>query len=381
MTGCRLFDPTSAASLADMLRSVDCMAASATAQGFDRLFGAHGALTLALTLTLTLYVGLLAVNLLTGRSALTVSVLTPRAMGLGIALTFATSWLAYQSVVWNLAAGAPDQLASLLLGVRGSATDAFAGRLDRVFAAVADAAQATQQSGVKAAQGQLFTPPDILWMGAFLLLLGTVGVLIIAKTALAALLALGPVFVILALFPGTRGLFEGWLKAVAAFALTPLFAVLIGVGTLVMLDPIIAALDAGEITMRAAMSLFLAAFVYCGLMFAAARTAILVTAGWQLRFQEARARPSVVPASAGSLATSQLRIYEVSRQERPRLTIVPHAPAPAESAAIDRQHSTVGRFDGRPAVVTAPLALAGAVDRRSQGLSAAFRRPLQSKER
>jgi type IV secretion system protein VirB6 len=380
MSGCRLFDPSGVASLADTLRSVDCMAASATAQGFDRLFGTHGALTLALTLILTLYVALLAVNLLTGRSTLSLSVLTPRAMGLGLALTFATSWLAYQSVVWNLAAGAPDQLASLLLGVRGSATDAFANRLDRLFAAVADAAQTAQQAGVKAPQGQLFTPPDILWLGAFLLLLGTVGVLIIAKVALAALLALGPVFVILALFPGTRGLFEGWLKAVAAFALTPLFAVLIGAGTLVLLDPIVASLDGGEISMRAAMTLFLAAFVYCGLMLAAARTATMVTAGWQLRFREPQPRLSLVPAAARSMAISQLQTVEASIRGRPRLTIVPRSYAPAESMPADVHRSTSVRLDGRAAAIASPLAPAAAGDRRAQGLTAAFRRPLQCKE-
>ena len=48
------------------------------------------------------------------------------------------------------------------------------------------------------------------------------------KIALAILLAVGPVFVVLALFKGTRGLFAGWLKALVMLALTPLFAVLGG---------------------------------------------------------------------------------------------------------------------------------------------------------
>ena len=43
-------------------------------------------------------------------------------MTLGLVLTFATSWIAYQSVVWNLATGAPDQVASILTGSRGPAT-------------------------------------------------------------------------------------------------------------------------------------------------------------------------------------------------------------------------------------------------------------------
>ena len=46
--------------------------------------------------------------------------------------------------------------------------------------------------------------------------------LVVCRLALAALLILGPVFIVLALFEGTRGLFEGWLKSVAMFALVPL---------------------------------------------------------------------------------------------------------------------------------------------------------------
>ena len=61
-----------------------------------------------------------------------------------------------------------------------------------------------------------------------MLLLGTVGVLATCKIALAVLMALGPIFIVMALFKATRGLFTGWLKAVVLMALAPLFAVLGG---------------------------------------------------------------------------------------------------------------------------------------------------------
>ena len=32
---------------------------------------------------------------------------------LGLVLTFATSWIAYSQVVWNLATGAPDEIAAV----------------------------------------------------------------------------------------------------------------------------------------------------------------------------------------------------------------------------------------------------------------------------
>src|SRR5215212_12226351 len=142
MNQCEPFGAEGPAGVADALQKVDCLATDATATSFGRLFGAHGAFTTALTIVLTLYIALLAFNLLTGRSALRVSVLTPRMMTLGLVLTFATSWVAYQSVVWNLATGAPDEIASVLVGTKGSATMIFAQQLDGVFTAITEAASA-----------------------------------------------------------------------------------------------------------------------------------------------------------------------------------------------------------------------------------------------
>jgi type IV secretion system protein VirB6 len=107
---------------------------------------------------------------------------------------------------------------------------------------------------------------DLLWLGALMLLLGTVGVLIVSRMALALMLALGPVFIILALFSGTRGLFVGWMKSVVMLAVTPLFAVLLGGGTLTLIRPLVvelAKLD-GQIDMRIAVNIFLAASVHVG---------------------------------------------------------------------------------------------------------------------
>src|SRR5215218_3505825 len=153
MTSCEPFGAGGPAGVADALNKVDCLATDATAVSFGRLFGAHGSFQTALTIILTLYVALLAFNLLTGRSALRVSVLTPRMMTLGLVLTFATSWIAYQSVVWNLATGAPDEIASVLVGTKGSATTIFAQQLDGVFTAITDAASAITPAPTGAAPG------------------------------------------------------------------------------------------------------------------------------------------------------------------------------------------------------------------------------------
>ncbi len=191
------------AGVAASLRAVDCVANGVTTQAFGRLFAPGGSLVPVLTILLTLYVAFFAISLLLGRSRLGVRSLTPRMITLGLVLTFATSWLAYQSVVWNLAIGGPDWLATMVTGSDGSATNVFADKLDVVFAAIQQASQG-QQGEVSA-----FSPAGIMWLGAMLLLLGTVGVLVTARIALAVLVALGPIFVVMALFDGTRGLFTG----------------------------------------------------------------------------------------------------------------------------------------------------------------------------
>src|SRR5206468_8943373 len=204
MSQCQPFGSEGPAGVADALSKVDCLATDATSVSFGRLFGAHGSFTTALTILLTLYIALLAFNLLTGRSALKISVLTPRMMTLGLVLTFATSWIAYQSVVWNLATGAPDEIASVLVGSKGSATTLFAQQLDGFFNAISQAAVnaqpnpatvAANPAAVVAASG-FSSPANILSIGALIMLLGTVGVLVVCRLALAALLTIVPVLIV-----------------------------------------------------------------------------------------------------------------------------------------------------------------------------------------
>jgi len=175
------------------LHGVDCAASQMAESAFARLFGTSGALLPALTILLTIYVALFALALVTGRSRIGINSMTSRLVTIGLVLTFATSWIAYQSVVWNLATGAPNELAGILTGTPGNATDVFAAKIDVVFQAL-----------IQASNGQTadsaFSPPGLLWVGGTLLLLGTVGILATSRIALAVLLALGPVFVVLALF-------------------------------------------------------------------------------------------------------------------------------------------------------------------------------------
>ena len=294
--------------VAPALRAVDCVSNEMAAAAFGRLFGAGGAMAPVLILVLTLYIAFLGFSLLSGRSSLSVSALTPRMLTIGFVLTFATSWIAYQSVVWNLAIGGPDWIAGVLMGAKGSATQIFGDRIDIVFNAIAEASQAAGgQGGAEAAQGAaegaaagagaaktaaaaggagLFSPDSVMWMGALMLLLGTVGVLLTARIALGVLVALGPIFVVMGLFGGTRGLTAGWLRGVVLTALTPLFVVLGGGITLELLVPIVSSLvqgaQMGEIDGRAAMALFVVAAVHLALMGMVLKVSGTLVSGWRV---------------------------------------------------------------------------------------------------
>lgn len=272
------------ASLSTTLAAIDCQLNAGVAGAYGRLFASGGALDLALTSVLTIYIAVLAYGLLTGRTRLTLHALAPKATALCLVLTFATSWQAYHAVIQGLLTSGPDQVAALVLGAREGATHAFAIRVDGLFGGVVDASRAVANVG-ESPNAQHAT--GLMWFSALELLLSTVGLLVASRVLLAILLAVGPVFIVLALFADTRGLFEAWLRTTLAFALTPMLVVLGGGAVLSALAPIIAAITAdpaGAVTgLRPIILLFVGVNIYAVLVVAAAWTAFSLTRGWKTR--------------------------------------------------------------------------------------------------
>jgi len=289
------------------LRAVDCMTASAGQGSFGHLLGPQGALAPALTVALTLYVAGYGFALMTGRVRLGLGGLSGRMLTLGLVLAFATSWVVYGPLVYGLATRAPDEVAGAILGTRGSATSLFAQRIDTVFAAVSEATHqaaeeeaarnaeasaqnqtpgagptAAAQTRVNNSQTAGFSPASVAMTGAIILLLSTVGVLVTARIVLAALLLIGPLFVVMALFSPARGLFAGWLRTLALASFAPLLVVLGGAFSLELAVPTVARLLAPDgIDAGAATGFFLIATVHAALMAMALRAASSMVAGWR----------------------------------------------------------------------------------------------------
>ena len=392
-SACDQLTEVASAGVGPALRAVDCIAGETTAAAFGRLFGAGGAMGPVLTILLTLYIAFFAISLLTGRSTLGISALTPRMLTLGLVLTFATSWIAYQGVMWNLAVGGPDWIASVLTGATGSATQIFGDRIDLVFGAIAEsasggqAAAGQQAAGAAAATGAaqgLFTPESVMWMGGLLLMLGTVGVLLTARIALAVLMALGPIFVVMALFNGTRGLTAGWLRGVVLTAVTPLFVVLGGGITLELLVPIVRSLSSNlvDIDGRAAMALFLVAAVHCALMVMVFKVAGTMVSGWTVFGMGKSDKDSAVASAAGQAAVlapaygAPAAATEAAASSSRRAALTAAIAAPVE---VIQSQGEGGRSGERRTVITQvsgggiePLG-GGASASRAKGIGSRFR--------
>lgn len=378
------------------LRGVDCLAADMTQAAFGRLFGSGGALVPALTIILTLYVAFFAFALITGRTRIGIRALTPRIVTLGMVLTLATSWLAYQTLVWNVATGAPDQIASILTGTKGSATQVFGDKIDIVFSAIQEASGqgGQQEPGAPQKEISTFSPEGMMWMGATMLLLGTVGVLVTARIALAVLMAVGPVFVVLALFPATRGLFAGWLRAWVMMAVTPLFAVVGGTMILELAIPVINAMIAvpGKIDPRAAMAFFLVGAVHVSLMIMVLKVGATMVGNWTvfgLAGSGGRDSGDSAPVPTAHPAPAPVEMPHTQGQGQGQGSPAPRriaiAPAVAGMAANDSgpsgssTHSRETRILGTESGATSPLSTTPS---RARGIGSRFRAaPVRSSEK
>jgi type IV secretion system protein VirB6 len=222
-----------------------------------------------------------------------------------------------------------------------------------------------------------------------LLLLGTVGVLVTARIALAVLVALGPIFVVMALFDGTRGLFTGWLKGVVMLALTPVFAVIGGSVMLEIAVPVLGSLSTvpGQINAQAAMAFFLIGAVHCALMVMVIKVAATMVSGWTVfglvRDKPAREEPLPLPAAvplplpqAAAEAAQAQGAPAVAQNRRIDVAAVPTV-VPANDTGPAGAGAVAGR-DTRIVTVSGPAGQApfsaGAATR-THGIGTRFRAP------
>ena len=356
-------------SVSGTLQAMDCQIEQSVAVGYNRLFGAGGAFAQTLTVLLTIYVALLAYGLLTGRTRLTVAMMSPRLVSMVLVLTFVTVWPAYHTVFYGMFMYGPDQIVAALLGQHGSAVMSFAEILDGLFVRFSHIAQSfdsTPANGVPVLASKSM-PVMLFWSSGLLLLMSTLGLLILTRLVLFLLLVLGPLFIVLALFDQTRGLFNGWLRTSIVFALAPMLTVLGGRAALSLFVPL---LDYIEMDSQGAIKavqpiivLFMGALIYAAFLATLMWVAASLVKDWQaaLRHQLSRAERGA-PAIAAGLP--------------PQAFVT----APAAAATDDRNRALQEAMSARQTITNiATVTAAGdsGADRfaQPQGLGQRFRRP------
>lgn len=244
MTACARL-PADAAMVQGLIGSVDCRVHDLAASGYAALAGPGSPVALLLTGLMTLYVVFIGYRLMLGRGGLRVGDATLMVLKVGLVVALATNWPLFQTLVYDTATRGPAEVGSLLLGgLQGQPADPFAGLQDAFDGLQKSATLMASRAGPGAAamQGGPGFGAFAANTAGLTLVLSTLGVLLAGKVVLAILLALAPLIAGLTLFEATRGLVEGWLKAMVALALTPLVATLTLSLELAMLAPSLKAL-------------------------------------------------------------------------------------------------------------------------------------------
>jgi len=192
------------------------------------------------------------------------------------------------------------------------------------------------------------------------------------------MLALGPVFVVLALFKGTRGLFTGWLKGVVLLALAPLFAVLGGSLMLDLAVPVLSTLAAtpGQIDPQAAMAFFMVAAVHAALMLLVLRVSATMVAGWSVfglanKAPRERADPASVPRLQPAAAPGTVAAVDRAHASAPQRSI--RLSPSGQIAANDTGIAALANREVRLVNAGAASAASAHMKSRAQGIGSRFR--------
>jgi type IV secretion system protein VirB6 len=338
--------------VAHALASVDCHVGQAVTSSYGRLFGQNGVFGTVLTVLLTLYVAFIAIGLMTGRTRLTLSGMAPKVLAIALVLTFATSWPAYHAVIYGLLVGGPEQIATALAGGNGDSAT-FAAKLDTLLNRFADVTKVLGDDtpGASKALGPLAGPQmasSLVWISGMFILLASAGALVLTRIVLALLLAIGPVFVVLALFRQTRGLFEGWLRTALLFALAPALTVLVGSAAIALLGPLIDTIAEDPASavadLRPILELFMGSVVYVSLVAMLMWTSASLVRGWK-------------PGRGGEDSGSSFTPFSTLAPEPPMAAAGAGGPTPAAAPADHRVGQVVASLARDGAGGSAPVSV------------------------
>lgn len=336
--------------VASLLANTDCQASGLVERGYAALSSPGAATAAMLTSLMVIAVALYGYRLLLGRG-LQLGEVVRLAVRLGVVLLLAASWSSFQALAYDAVAREPSRVASQLVVAIDSPAplDGVQTALDRIEQG--NVGWRTRAGIASPLVGGAPTAAMALNVSSFLLTLSTLGLLVVSRILLALLLSITPVIAGFLLFDATRGLLEGWLRAMATAAIIPLFVLVLSAIELSILQPLL-----DQMLGRQARGLFdlndvtpvaLVVIVFSLAIVGSIRAAATITRGLRLR-----------PANrAGALAGAPAPILLIS--ERPLLlTGLPSAGLPIVRAL----EAAARRDGGGEAGRTVAAALRGRTD-------------------
>lgn len=232
-----------------VLGAVDCQTRAFAEAGYSSLTSSSSGFQLALTALLTIYVALVGYRMLFASGGARLSEAPGIALKIGAVLALVTSWATFQTLVFDVAAKAPGEIAAavaapLQANAGSLAADPVNG-LQQAYDQLTRSAVAfgaTVGPNAKAYSSPAASAAEALSAASGALFITTAGVIAAATLAIGVLTAVGPVFIAMFLIPATRGLFSGWVRALGAASLVLLLGWLGIVLLLSVLEPWLVAL-------------------------------------------------------------------------------------------------------------------------------------------
>lgn len=296
--------------LADtLLADTDCRAFGLVERGYAALSAPGGTTSAALTGLMVVAVALFGYRLLLGRG-FALSDMMSLAVRIGVVLLIAISWSSWQTLAYDSLARGPTRIAQDLV-VALDAPAPLAGVQSTLDTIEKGSVGWRTRAGIASPLvGGAPSAAMMLNVSAFLLTLTTIGALIVSRIVLALLLAIAPVMAGFLLFGSTRGLIEGWLRAMIGFALLPLAVLTLCAVELAVLEPLLSRMMAeqarGLFETESVTAVGLVVIVFSLAIVAAARALGTIAQGLRLPgaaagTREAEATPAaVLTAAAGS---------------------------------------------------------------------------------
>lgn len=348
--------PPTAGVIRGVLSTIDCHTRVYAQSGYEALNGPQSIFPTALTLLLTIYIALLGYRMLLGVSATRLTDAPLIAFKVGVVLSLALNWNTFQTLVFDVTMKAPLQLAQTI-GAPAAASGAALvadplGGLQVTYDELARSASALGKlagPNPEVLRGGEAAAAEALWKAQTALFMSTAGVMAIAIIAVGVLSATGPVFIALVMFDATRGLFEGWLRALLAAAFIPMLCWSATTLLLVVVDPLLVRLAQGRLAgapdTQAAVMVSAIVFIFAAAQAALTVGAAVIAGGFRPGGADRRARS---PSNLERVAASPALI--LSRPDRLAQSLQAPSAAPARAVA------SVSLSGGVPLLTSPPRA-------------------------